>query len=130
MFKETCYDDEMKKFRLICIDNCLKADIASLGFTKLSNNSGDSPRGTTAKSTNIQDTSGLEQNESRRLSSVRGCMDFICRIAGGGQNLLRRIEQLAHDFEQRHIVTKSMGQMNRYTLFTHQGHCINQMLLI
>ena len=114
LFRETCYDDDMKKFKLICIDTCLEPFVTPTGADELSHNNGELPKDSTARSTNIQDSEGLDQTNSRRLSSVRGCMDFICRIAGGGQNLLRRIEQLAHDFEQSHIVAKRVGQLNRY----------------
>ena len=107
LFKETCYDDDMQKYRLICLDTCLEDPMQTNAATK--NNSkkfGDA--------TELINTPDCEANQpnSVRLSSVRGCMDFIYYELGG-QNLLRTIEQLAHDFEQRQWLGKRLNKATR-----------------
>ena len=103
----------MKKFKLICLDTYLEVSVTTIDNTKSLYKTGELTKSTATTSTNAQDLNGLEETNPRRLSSVRGCMDFICGFAGGGQNLLRKIEQLAHAFEQRHISGKKVGKLDR-----------------
>ena len=49
---------------------------------------------------------------TRRLSTVRGCMQFISHNLGG-QNLLRKIEQFAHDFEHRQSFSTNLSKKAR-----------------
>ena len=104
----------MKKYKLLCLNTGLEEKITTGHTSKSNNDNEDSPKTATGTLTNIQDDSDLKESNSRRLSNVRGCMDFLCSIAGGGQSLLRRVEQLAHDFEQRQLAGKRIVKTDRY----------------
>ena len=106
MFRETCYDDDMKKFKLVCLDSMLEP---LLGDDKSHNNKNDQD----CHTNHTNEFLGDEQSTSRRLSTVRGCMQFISHNLGG-QNLLRRIEQLAHDFEQRQSFSNKLTRSSGY----------------
>ena len=108
LFRETCYDDDMKKFKLVCVDDMLKPSVRD------DKNSNKNDQDGQANQTN--EFVGDEQSTPRRLSTVRGCMQFISHNLGG-QNLLRRIEQLAHDFEQRQSFCKKMTRSSRYVQY-------------
>ena len=82
----------MRKFKLVCLDAFLEPSIDDLDRSR-----NDGKR----LSSNIKHELGdSKQDTARRLSTVRGCMQFISHNLGG-QNLLRKIEQFAHDFEHR-----------------------------
>ena len=67
LFRETCYDDDMKKFKLVCLDAILEP---SVGDDKSHNNKNDQDSHTNHANKFVGD----EQSTSRRLSTVRGCM--------------------------------------------------------
>ena len=109
LFRETCYDDDMKKFKLACLDAMLEP---LLGDNKFHNNKNEQD----GQTNHTNEFVGDEQSTSRRLSTVRGCMQFISHNLGG-QNLLRRIEQLAHDFEQRQSFSKKLTKSSGYVQY-------------
>ena len=111
LFRETCYDEDMKKFRLICLDNYLENTNISGSMSQQNIELSDDD----AKLAKSSEFDNRDSN-SPRLSSVRGCMDFISNDIGG-QNLLRRIEQLAHDFDQWQTLAKMSTKVARYVHF-------------
>ena len=94
LFRETWYGDEMKKCRLLCLDTYLRDPC--LKDKNVKDDAVNYPENTRVIKTSIHE---VEEANSIRLTTVRGCIDFIYYELGG-QNLLRKIEQLAHDFEQ------------------------------
>ena len=105
MFRETCYDDDMRKFKLICLDAFLEPLIDALDHIKYGSEN-------LTCHNKIEHGDG-KQETVRRLSTVRGCMQFISRNLGG-QNLLRKIEQHAHDFEHRQSFGTKLSKIARY----------------
>ena len=93
----------MKKFRLVCLDAFLA--IPSID-DNLELNKKDIQNDHALSSSTLCDN---DQSTTRRLSTVRGCMKFISHNLGG-QNLLRRIEQFAHDFEQRQSFVRKLSK--------------------
>ena len=112
LFRETCYDEDMKKFRLICLDNYLENTNISGSMSQQNIELSDDD----AKLAKSSEFDNRDISYSPRLSSVRGCMDFISNDIGG-QNLLRRIEQLAHDFDQWQTLAKMSTKVARYVHF-------------
>ena len=104
LFRETCYDDDMRKFKLLCLDAFLEP---SIDDSDQKRNDGKS------LPSNINHELGDgKQDTTRRLSTVRGCMQFISHNLGG-QNLLRKIEQFAHDFEHRQSFSTNLSKKAR-----------------
>ena len=96
----------MKKFKLVCLDTFLA--IPSLD-EQLELNKEDIKNNHTIKASKLCND---DQSNSRRLSTVRGCMKCISHNLGG-QNLVRRIEQFTHDFEQRQSFVKKLSKSAR-----------------
>ena len=94
----------MRKFKLVCLDAFLEP---SINYSDRNKKDGKSlPR-------NINhELNDGKTDTSRRLSTVRGCMQFISHNLGG-QNLLRKIEQFAHDFEHRQSFSTNLSKKAR-----------------
>ena len=94
----------MRKFKLVCLDAFLEPSIDNSDRNKKDGKS--LPR-------NIKhELMDGKPDTTRRLSTVRGCMQFISHNLGG-QNLLRKIEQFAHDFEHRQSFSTNFSKKAR-----------------
>ena len=108
LFRETCYNDEMKKYKLVCLDNYLDP---LKGNDVLSNKSHPDTPGNDNKN-GIED----EDHKPYCFSNVWDCMEFLKKEIGG-LNLLRRIEQLAHNFEYSQSSLTRISNLEGYALF-------------
>ena len=108
LFRETCYNDEMKKYKLVCLDNYLDPLKENDALSNISHQ--DIP-GNYNKN-GIED----EDHKSCCFSNVWDCMEFLKKEIGG-LNLLRRIEQLAHNFEYSQSSLTRISKLEGYALF-------------
>ena len=94
----------MRKFKLVCLDAFLEPLIDDKGRNR--------NVGKSVPSNTKHEVGDGKQDTTRRLSTVRGCMQFISHNLGG-QNLLRKIEQFAHDFEHRLSFSTNLSKKAR-----------------
>ena len=108
LFRETCYNDEMKKYKLVCLDNYLDPLKGNDVFSNISHQD----------SSGNDNKNGIEDEDHKSccFSNVWDCMEFLKKEIGG-LNLLRRIEQLAHNFEYSQSSLTRISKLEGYALF-------------
>ena len=119
LFRETCYNDEMKKYKLVCLDTYLdplKGNDALSNISHQDSSENDNNNG-------IED----EDHKSFCFSNVWDCMEFLKKEIGG-LNLLRRIEQLAHNFEYSQSSLTRISKLEGDDLF-HEYIYVNNLFL-
>ena len=108
----------MKKYKLVCLDSYLDPLKENDVLSNISHQ--DTPGN--------YNKNGIEDvdHKSYCFSNVWDCMEFLKKEIGGS-NLLRRIEQLAHNFEYSQSSLTRISKLEGYALF-HEYIYVNNYL--